>query len=190
MIRPSVQINRPQIDLEKQNLRWDDWGDMEQEFPEGIDTIQSPPTLRFHVDAPDALQWDWYGEGLFWGMWSQRAKDLLWPYAQGRLRCFQTTLNCAPYYILRVDKSLALDCLDVGQSEIEYFDAVQTRVNIIKSYAICPKILTDPSIFHVPQRSDILATDSIRRIVENAGLKGFAFYDAADLYAFYGRPRP
>lgn len=115
----SCEDNRPYIDLEKQDLEWDDWGDIDQPFPAGIDTIRSPSTLHFHVDAPDALEWDWYDPS-YPGIISQRAKDLLWPHAEGCLRCFQTSLNGAPYYLLRVDEELATDCLDREKSKIVF----------------------------------------------------------------------
>lgn len=46
----SCEQDRPQIDLEDHDLKSEDWGDIEREFPPGVDVIPSPPTLRFHVD--------------------------------------------------------------------------------------------------------------------------------------------
>jgi hypothetical protein len=110
-------------------------------------------------------------------MWSQRAKDLLWPYANGCLRCFQTSLNGAPYYILRVAKELAIDCLDRDRSELKYFPKNPNDIMDIKRYAFYRERLHDPMIFHVPERPEILGTQSIKQIVEEAGLKGFRFED-------------
>jgi hypothetical protein len=175
----SCEEDRPQIDLEKQNLTWDDWGDLKQEFPPDIDVIQSPQTLKFHIDAPDALEWDWYGVN-FWGAWSQRAKDLLWPCAKKYLRCFQASLNGAPYYILRVDEELALDCLDYDHAELNRFPS-SGRVARVLKYAFRPRIIHDPLIFHAKNSGDILCTESIHRMVLDAGLKGFSFADTATL---------
>jgi hypothetical protein len=187
-ISVSCEEDRPQIgDADY----WNEWDELKASFPDRVDTLVCKQLVAFHADALDALDWDWYGGGVgTWGMWSQRAKELLWPYTQGSLRCFQTSLNGAPYYILRVDKDLAVDCLDVDRSDIQYFDDAKTEAWKVLEYAFRPNVIVDPLIFHAPQRSDILVTNSIRRIIEDSGLNGFAFYDAADLYGFWGKPRP
>ena len=175
----SAEEDRPQVDLEIQGLTWDDWGDMDQPFPDGVDTIQSPSTLHFHVDAPDALEWDWYSVS-YWGMWSQRARDLLWPHARKHLRCFQTTLNGQLYYILRVDEELGLNCLDYDRVELNRFPS-SGRVARVLKYAFRPGVIQDPLIFHAKDSGDILCTESIHQIVLDAGLKGFRFQDTATL---------
>jgi hypothetical protein len=176
----SCEEYRPQIDLEKDSLEgrdhdWTEWMQYDEAFPIEVDTVVLR-NLSFEVDAPNALEWDWYSIG-FWGMISQRAKDLLWPYARRHLRCFQTTLNGEPYYILHLDKRLALDCLDVHKSKIEYFKCDPDDIKDIKKYAFHLEKLCDPLIFHVLQAREILGTQSIKRMVEEADLKGFHFED-------------
>ena len=100
---------------------WGKWNVFEQPFPEGVDTLPAP-NLHFTVDHAEALEWDWYDGPDAKGMWSQRAKDLLWPLTNGCLRSFQATLNGAPYYILRLNQEAAIDCLDHQQSEFTFWD--------------------------------------------------------------------
>lgn len=172
----SGEEGRPFIDLEKHHLTWDDWGNMEAIFPPGVDVIKSPDTLNFHVDKPEATEWDWYNYDLI----SQRAKDILWPYAKGSLRCFETTLNGAPYYILRVDEDLAIDCLDREKSIIRRFPS-SGRVMKIMQHVFHLEKIYDPLIFHISESPSVFCTQSIKQIVEDAGLRGILFRDTSRL---------
>ncbi len=158
------------------------WKVFEQPFPEGVDTLPAP-NINFTVDHPDALEWDYYDSYSSEGMWSQRAKDLLWPYTNGCLRCFQATLNGAPYYILRLNKEAAIDCLDHEQSEFTFWDqSLGGDIMDITKYVFRMQVLSDPLIFKIPERKKIFCTQSIRQIVLDAGLKGFWFWHYTELY--------
>jgi hypothetical protein len=183
-ICPSSEQGRPQIDLESDSLAgiihdWTEWNYFHDDFPIDSEVVVLR-NLSFKVDREDALNWDWYSIG-FWGMISQRAKDLLWPYAGKHLRCLQTTLNGEPYYILHLDKRLALDCLDLQKSKIEYFKCDPDDIKDIKKYTFQLEMLCDPLVFHVPQAREILGTQSIKRMVEETDLKGFHFEDVEHL---------
>jgi hypothetical protein len=173
---PSGEDHRPQIDLEKHGYS-DEWKELARPFPERVEVLQSN-RLAFNCDASDALDWDWYWRVGMWGMWSQRAKDLLWPYARKHLRCFLTTLNDQPYYILHVDKKLAVDCLDRERSDLEFFKSDPASVKRIRKYVFKQELLTDPLVFNIPEVNAILSTRTIRQMVFDAGLKGFHFEDA------------
>lgn len=174
---PSCEIERPQI---WETGYFNEWLELDQEFPAGLDCVTCTELKTFQVRDISALQWDWYGQVGMWGMWSQRAKDLLWPFTNGCLRCFRTSLNGAPYYILRVDSELATDCLDRERSDIQYFES-SGRVMQVKKFVFHEGRISDPLIFHVPEIRDILCTRSVKSIVEDAGLKGFFFQDVEHL---------
>ncbi|HYO24274.1 MAG TPA: DUF1629 domain-containing protein [Lacipirellulaceae bacterium] len=166
------------IDFEKHRY-WDEWDELKRPFPRGVDTLPCEQ-LAFTVDLPDALTWHWYSIPGTGGVWSQRAKDLLWPYAGKHLRCFQTTLNGAPYYILRLDDELGLDCLDYKHSELNRFPS-SGRVARILKYVFRSDVIHDPMVFHAKDGSDILCTESIHQMILDVGLKGFVFQDTATL---------
>jgi hypothetical protein len=174
----SCEIGRPQIG---ETGYWDEWDELKRPFPNGVDTLRCEKLLEFRSDASDALEWDYYGR--IGDVWSQRAKDLLWPYANKHLRCFQTTLNGAPYYILRTDAELGLDCLDFERSKVEYFQCDSNDVKYIHRHYFHLDRITAPLIFFVPEKPILMATDSIRQMVEAAKLKGFLFSDPAKTFA-------
>jgi hypothetical protein len=177
---PSDDESRPEIDLERDRLAgidhdWTEWIKFDNDFP--IDSEVVPlHNLEFEIDRAGAINWDCYSIG-FWGMISQRAKDCLWPYARKHLRCFSTSLNGMPYYILHSDERLALDCLDREHSEIELFKC-SGRVMQVRRFAFRPGLISDPLIFHVPESGGLLCTESIKALIESTGLKGFLFWDA------------
>ena len=78
---------------------------------------------------------------------------------------------------MRNDKELAIDCLDRERSNIEFFRREPDKVKWIGSFAFHIDQLSDPMIFRVRESPAILATQSIKQIVEDAGLKGFMFED-------------
>jgi hypothetical protein len=157
----------------------EEWEELNQPFPDGVDML-SCQYLAFVVDDPRALEWHWYSIPGTGGMWSRRAKELLWPYARQYLRCFETSLNGTPYYILRLDEELALDCLDYHRTELNRFPS-SGRVARVLRYAFRPNTICDPLTFHAKDSSDILCTESVRQMILNAGLKGFSFADTATL---------
>lgn len=175
-LKYSIESNRPRVDWEAYDPsegddQWGKWKVFEQPFREGIDTLPAPK-INFTVVHPEALEWDWYDGPDTWGMWSQRAKDLLWPLANGCLRSFQAMLNGAPYYILRVYDELAIDCLDRERSQLKFFES-SGRIMDIKKYAFHMEYLSDPMIFHALDCREILCTQSVRQAILDAGLKGF-----------------
>jgi hypothetical protein len=176
LMERSIEGGRPEIDLEEQQITWDDWGDLESPFPRGLEVLESPSTLRFRVERDDALDWHWY-RASYWGMISQRAKDLIWPFAHGRLRAFKTLINNSPFYILRLDNELGLDCLDTKNAAVEVYPD-SGRIMYVKRYAFHKDRIEDPSVFFVPEKRDLLCTESVRQAVLDAGLKGFSFRDA------------
>ncbi|MCG8406949.1 MAG: hypothetical protein MI923_17260, partial [Phycisphaerales bacterium] len=83
------------------------------------------------------------------------------------------------YYLLRAPKPLALDCLDLHNSEFECFRSDPTKIKRIRRYVFLKDRIEDPSIFHLPQAAGLFCTQSIKSIIEENSLRGFCFMDAA-----------
>jgi hypothetical protein len=72
-----------------------------------------------------------------------------------------------------------LDCLDPEISELVRFPHDPQRVMMIRRYCFFKERIPDPAIFLVPETTtEVFATQSITKMIENAKMNGFIFVDA------------
>jgi len=117
--------------------------------------------------------WDYYGVGSTSGLFSQKAYDVLKPSLDDRFIPLPGMLEGVRYYFLH--PSQKIDCLNVAESEIEYF-ADSTDVMLIRGYKFYKDRLSDPMVLAIPQWPlGIFTTESIPNVAKDAGLRGLAF---------------
>jgi len=181
-LRPSANEGQPFIDLEAHNF-WDEWDELDQAFPPGVDVINCRQ-LSFTVNDPRALDWDWYYIDVI-GAMSLRACSVLWPYLRACCNRFQTTINSRPYFILR-PSGARIDCVIRSESILEPAPDDPNCFLDVKRLTFRREPLTDPQIFMVPERPNTpLVTESIKRMVNEAGLNGFEFVDCENLRGYF-----
>jgi hypothetical protein len=118
-------------------------------------------------------EWDFYNCSTF-GAFSPRAMEVLKPFFGERFIQLPARLEGLFYFCLRCESRI--NCLDKEASEIIYYEIDPTEVMLITKYVFHRELLTDPSIFAIPESLfSLYCTDAIPEIVRNAGLKGFEF---------------
>lgn len=171
----------------KHDYGWDDWEEYKQPFPEGVDLLESK-NLKFNVNHPQANEWDYYFDPAVsdtFGVFSQQANDLLWPYFNGCCKRLQIAINDRPYFVL-ISTGKEIECVDITNS-VGTLSDFGNFFTISKKLRFFREKLSDPLIF-VPREARMLAvTESIRRKVEEANLQGFEFIDCENLYGYYGQ---
>lgn len=183
-MRSGLQKGMPRVDaLETEGDYWGKWDLLDQPFPPGLDTLPMDE-IRWVVCHPRALEQDLYS---LWpmDMISQRAAAELWPHLRNCCNRFETAINGVPYYMLRPNGH-TLDCLNREESIVDPSPDDPDRILEAKRLRFFREQLTDPLIFMIPQYANsLLATESIRRLVEDANLNGFEFIDCENICGYY-----
>jgi hypothetical protein len=84
---------------------------------------------------------------------------------------------------LALPHELGLDCLNRKNSEFDVYPHDPARIMYIHRYALHLDRIDDPLIFFVSEKGDLMATDSIRQMVQSACLRGFTFSDPPKRFA-------
>lgn len=122
--------------------------------------------------------WHYYPLAGTFGLFSERLVELIGPYMKC---CFEPYLtafvNQRKYYFVRQFGSF--DCLDLEHSDVIPFPHDSQRIMRVVRFCFFKEKIPDPFVFVVPETStDVLATQSIKDIVEHSHLNGLAFIDA------------
>ena len=171
-LRYSIEEDRPMGDFQDPVNKAINWRIPRVDATEE-ERMQYEP---FHVivRCSDALDWDFYSVPGTLGLFSQRAMQVIYPFASQHFVFLEATLNDIPYFV-PFQKS-PLDCLDREHSVLVPFPSNPVRVMRIEKHAFHAHLINDPLVFcHTDYRPDFLATQSIPGIVEDARLRGFAF---------------
>jgi hypothetical protein len=171
-LSPSTEDSRPQIDFTLPKNAAIDWlavGEVTRGAP-GAD-VHAP--LHITILRSDAVDWHYYlcgGPELM----SDALVELIRPFSEPHLSFLPASLNGARYYIVLPRDPL--DCLDVDASQCHFFRSNPAKVMHIKKYRFQAGCIVDPKVFRIPQlRYELFATESIKDIVEDAGLRGISF---------------
>ena len=123
----------------------------------------------------EANHWDFYCCEASTGVFSPRAIEVLRPYFQRDFPLLPVTVNGQSFFMLHANDQL--DCLDLEKSEILRLDPPDEHVIVmIEQYVFKKQLIDDPLLFSIPERRTFLfVTESIPKIVEEAGLRGFRF---------------
>jgi hypothetical protein len=176
-ISTSLEEDRPEIDFElSENSDCVDWIQTREILDGSLDVThyRSPHLI---VAASDATEWDFYRCGGTLGVLSKRAVDILRPYGT---RCFdylEAFINDRPFFLVR--EIGTIDCLDRKSTIGKMFPHDSSRFMRIDQYSFHKSRLVDPSIFVTPEdNTRIFGTDSVNRLIEQHGLRGFRLVDA------------
>jgi hypothetical protein len=153
------------------------WASVEAALQGGVTPDQSEPLL-FTVDAPGVENWHYYQVAGTFGVWSETVVNLIRPFSR---KCFDFPLrafvNSMPFYFMRQVGSL--DCLDSEHSELVPFPHDPQRIMRVRRYRFFKERVPDPQVFAIAETStEILATQSIKSMIEAAKLNGFRFVDS------------
>lgn len=133
--------------------------------------------IQVAVDEKGWQNWHYYPMAGTYGLFSQTLIDLIGRYMKS---CFEPYLpafvNGLKYYFLR--QIGTLDCLDRKHSELIPFPHDPQRVMEIEHYRFIKAKIPDPIVFVIPEVTGILASQSIKKMVEGAKLYGLVFLDA------------
>ncbi len=127
-------------------------------------------------DDPSTSQWHSYNVAGTYGMLSKSAIDLIGPYMTQCFEFLEAWINELPFYLLR--RIGSIDCLDRTNSVVVNYPHDPGRIMKIKQFRFFKDGISDPMVFVIPEKKGgLLATDSIKQVVEEAKLKGFYFSD-------------
>ncbi len=177
---PSTEEGRPRIDFEDpQNVG--EAFDVSSEVLWGERPQSEYLEPQIFVDHPQATEWDCYlypGASCFY---SNRAKQLLEPYCKKCIEFYPARLNGAQYWCIKVVERVPW--VDNEQSKFTYYenDPDMTIDKIIK-FVFRKDLIDDPSLFLVPETWNWkYCTESLKTMIEQAGLRGFSFEDTDTL---------
>lgn len=172
-LEASREPRRPQIDFEiPKNGRDAPWLEIDG-FALGHRKPEKFPAIDLTVKHAKATDWDCYRSGAATPMFSERALNVLSP-ALTFFSILKMTINGSEYGLLC--RSQTLDCLDRKQSQITMFPHDPKRIMEIEKYVFRKTLLSDPLLFMIPESDgELFATDSVKTLVENAGLRGMNF---------------
>ena len=175
LVTPSTEEGRPCIDFTFRQNPENNWLLVDQVL-RGERPAKDYPSVLILVDHPEAEAWDLYTVPGTFGLMSERAVDLLLPYASGYFQFFQAWLNRASFFFLK--RRLALDCLDRERSIFVPFGSGPHAIKLIKRFCFRKECIPDPLLFSIPDTPDLFATQTIERIIREEGLRGFRLVDA------------
>jgi hypothetical protein len=131
--------------------------------------------ISFVVDDDDTIIWDTFPIPGTNGLISKNAADVLHDSMAECFECLEASVNESPYFLLRSIGSI--DCLDRDKSRIIYTDDEHTDINFIEKHEFKMDLVPERSLFRIPQVRTLFATEAVRKVVEDAKLKGFYFVD-------------
>lgn len=173
----SDEDDRPQINYSASKKANNDWAALEAPFCAGGPLV----VLADHIDS---LSWDFYFCGGTSGILSTRAVAVIGREAFSSYELLPATLNGVPYFLPRC--IAPLDCFDRARSVWRPFPSNPARVMRIEQFAFVENRLTDPLVFSIPEGlgpesfGRVFVTQSIKRRIESAGLRGFRFTKVAE----------
>ena len=130
--------------------------------------------VHFVSDDPTVSLWHSYNIAGTHGMLSKTAIDLIGPYMTRCFEFLEAWVNELPFFLLR--RIGSVDCLDRSNSKVVTYPHDPDRVMKIKQFRFFREGIADPMVFVIPEnKGGLLATGSIKQIVEEAGLKGLYF---------------
>lgn len=112
---------------------------------------------------------------------SARAREAFESLGVPGMRFLEFRVNGEPFFQFFTERRI--DCLDLGRSEIEYFDHAPERVREVRRYAFLDSCLMDRDVFTLPELSrgaffwaqQTFFTGPARLAVEGRGLVGLRF---------------
>jgi hypothetical protein len=175
IVKPSIESERPEIEFGLEFNKRNDWLRVGQVLRGQRDEAEYPKVLILALH-PQATAWDFYFSGSVFGLMSERAVDLLEPFAANYFKFFQAWLNGASYFFLKSKRTL--DCLDRDESHLVPFPSNPSRIMEIKRYRFHKNRIDDPLLFSIPEIPELFATPTVEAIMREEGLRGFQFVNA------------
>jgi len=174
LVSPSDEEWRPVIDFTYPMNSENNWGLVDKVL-RGVKHDSEYPGVFVVVNDQRATQWDYYSVAGTFDLMSDRAATLIKPFASDYFKFFPAWLNAEPYFMLKSIKRL--DCLDRERSLLVPFPSSPQKFMEIKKYSFRKECISDPLVFSIPERSVLLATESIEQMVRRENLRGFQFID-------------
>lgn len=175
----SLEQDRPQIDFELPENAKLDW-DLINQVLDGRVSNENALPINIIVNSTEATKWDFFGIP---GIFSQRAHDLLLPFATNHFAFCKLALNGIPYFIPK--PTIPLDCLDKEKSVIIPYRHDRSRIKDVKVFHFKRDLIPEHVLFWIPELpSRILCTDAIRSLIHTRGFRGFRF-DEIEVAAIY-----
>ena len=172
----SLEEDRPEIDYELPVIAAIDWLRID-EVVRGVRPISDYEPVDVYVAASNATDYHWYmGAELI----SRTLRDLIEPHTTW-FEFLPARLNGTEYFFVKPTEPLrrkpgGLDCLDRDQSEVRYAADDPSEISWVYRHVFRPGIVPDPCVFRIPESwSRMYATESVKRAVEEARLKGVRF---------------
>lgn len=171
-LRSSLEDDRPEINLAASSKVNDNGAALEEPY-----CANGPLTVV--SDDAEALNWDCYACSGISELLSARAIEALRRDSFRNHELLPATLNRAPYFLPRC--IAPIDCLDRTRSVWRPFPSNPQRAMSIDRYSFVMDRIVDPLVFSIPERLSnesfcaLFVTQSIKRAVESAGLRGFRF---------------
>lgn len=171
----SIEKGRPEIDFDDAANSSIDWS-LVPEIDPDKESLKRYRPFEVTIHRTDALDWDYYSNAGTLGLLSERAMELLRPLASQYFMFLEAKINGAPYFT--PFRRTPLDCLDREHSILVPFEHAPSRIKRIDKYCFRSELIEDPLIFCIPEsRGAVLATQSVRQKIEEAGLRGFCFQE-------------
>src|SRR5262249_7441761 len=167
LVDASSEKGRPVIDFSLPENGRNDWLLVGQVL-RGEREEKDYPNVLIFVHHPEAVNWDMYFGGGNFGLMSERAVDLLEPYASDYFKFFQARLNGESFFFLK--RKRVLDCLDPERSILVPFRCDPTGIKEIKRYRFHMDRIADPLVFTIPETPELFATQSIDSLIRGEGL--------------------
>jgi hypothetical protein len=174
LVGSSLEEDRPLIDFTLRENKRNAWLTV-GEVLDGERSVSDYPGVELLVKRSDAPNWDFYSVPGTLGLFSERAIGLFIPYATRFFDPVGAELNGAPFFFLREKRALA--CLDRENSIVVPFASNPSRIMEIHKFVFHQERVTDPLLFRIPELRRLLATQSIKRIIDDKQLKGFSLID-------------
>ncbi|HEV7278909.1 MAG TPA: DUF1629 domain-containing protein [Pirellulaceae bacterium] len=132
---------------------------------------------EFVVKRKDACDWHYYLLSGSCGLISERLAEILGDAVKVCFELLPAKINDCSYRLLR--HVATIDCLDAEASDALFAEDEPGKIMEIYRHAIRKDMLPDPCFFVMPQLPHfVYATQSVKRDVEAAKLKGLYFIDA------------
>jgi hypothetical protein len=165
-IQSSLQGNRPEIDYEKNSKI--DWL-LVSECLDRTKPASEYLSINISIDNSEALEWDYYRCSGTFGLFSERAVDLLGNNAFQDFELVPAAVNSQRYFFLKCLKKT--DCLDRDASVYVPFDD-PIRLMTIQKYVFKLQKIRAERIFCIPEYKAIYCSQVIEHTISKP-LKGF-----------------
>lgn len=170
LLRPSCQEDRPDIPFSFEMNAANDWLLIGDVLSGNRPAADFPGSVSVYVPRADALEWDFYLDGGARGLLSKQFVEVIGDHALRYFRLLPASLNDAPYFFLRCEKTI--DCLDLLKSKVRVFPHNPTRVMQILHYEFNDSRLPVDAAFSLPEAPLLYVTDSVAERIRSAKLKG------------------